>query len=176
MIMHRLISVKLVTNKDGKCHSLEFLCPEDDLDSTLEDLILDWVIENDYSDEPASYSFTYELKSLRSLPVQQAPCRTCPFAGEEPIQLGPEAMADCLRNVNSFGNHFCHSVPQSMAICRGGRNITIQKLFAIGFISVPTDEAFNHWVKEMEMAKDGQRIPLSELWDAIEQEVNHDDT
>lgn len=55
---------------------------------------------------------------LRNYPVQIKPCRTCPFAGKEPIVLTPEKYQHYITNLMGNGQHFCHSV-KNKAICRG---------------------------------------------------------
>ena len=70
------------------------------------------------------------------------PCKTCPFAGSNPIALEPESLADHYRNVIELqGSHICHSVKQT-TICRGGRNLTLKVLTAKGLLKEPTDKEF----------------------------------
>ncbi|MCT7977583.1 hypothetical protein [Laspinema olomoucense] len=83
------------------------------------------------------------FKDLRQMPVQSAPCRTCPFAGKEPIPLEPERYAQYLMPlVNGISQHLCHSADDKK-VCRGGRDIQLRLLYCKGAISEPTDEAFN---------------------------------
>ena len=81
-------------------------------------------------------------KDLAKMPVQIHPCRTCPFEGKEPLALEPEDYAKVLGAiVNLESQHLCHSAENKM-LCRGGRNILLRVLCGYGFISEPTDTAF----------------------------------
>lgn len=84
---------------------------------------------------------------LRKFSVQPKPCRSCPFEGEEPLQLLPKDYAKYIENLNGKGQHLCHSA-NNRAISRGGRNIQLKILYARGVLSSPTDEAFNQAVDE----------------------------
>lgn len=84
---------------------------------------------------------------LRNFPVQAMPCKTCPFEGINPIALPPERYAELLKNLMGNGQHFCHSVDNSK-ICRGGRNIQLKWLCAVGALSEPTDKAFNEAIND----------------------------
>lgn len=74
--------------------------------------------------------------------VQPKPCKTCPWAGETPIQLSQERMIEITQNLMGDGTHLCHSVKDTK-ICRGGREIQLRWLYLKGFISEPTDQALN---------------------------------
>ena len=75
-------------------------------------------------------------------PVQKDPCRTCPFAGSDPIALEPESLSGYYQNIVGLqGSHICHSVKQQ-TICRGGRDITLKVLTVMGLLAEPTDEEF----------------------------------
>ena len=79
---------------------------------------------------------------MRQVPVQRKPCETCPFGGPNPIQLSPKSYERYIMNlVKGIGQHLCHSVGNTH-VCRGGRDIQLKALYARGFISEPTDEAF----------------------------------
>ena len=83
------------------------------------------------------------------MPVQQSPCRTCPFEGKSPINLTPKSKATYTDNVaNLRGQHFCHSVDNKM-ICRGGRNLMLQSLLEHGLIAEATDQAYEEARKQI---------------------------
>jgi hypothetical protein len=84
---------------------------------------------------------------LRTYPVQKTPCRTCPFAGKEPVRLSSDRYKHYLDNLLGNGQHLCHSA-DNKAICRGGREIQLRWLYSIGALSEPTDEAFDAAVNE----------------------------
>ena len=74
--------------------------------------------------------------------IQKTPCRTCPFAGSDPIALEPESLQGFYQNVAGLhGSHICHSVKKK-TICRGGRDITLKVLAVMGLLAEPTDEEF----------------------------------
>ncbi|WP_333030516.1 MULTISPECIES: hypothetical protein [unclassified Microcoleus] len=82
---------------------------------------------------------------MRTYPVRQQPCKTCPFSGEKPLPLSPSELAVYYDNLMGNGQHICHSM-NNTKICRGGRNIQLKWLCAIGMLDEPTDEAFNEAV------------------------------
>jgi hypothetical protein len=83
------------------------------------------------------------FKDLRKVPVQPSPCRTCPFAGTNPLQLDPQSHFNYIRNlVEGRSQHLCHSA-DNKKVCRGGRDIQLRLLYSKGDIQAPTDEAFN---------------------------------
>ena len=82
------------------------------------------------------------MKITPQTPIQKTPCKSCPFAGSNPIALEPESLADHYRNVIELqGSHICHSVKQK-TICRGGRNLTLKVLTVMGLLKEPNDEEF----------------------------------
>ena len=84
---------------------------------------------------------------MRTYPVQQKPCLTCPFAGKQPLELSVESMEEYIANLLGNGQHICHSSNDTM-ICRGGRSIQLRWLCAIGMLDKPTDDAFNKAVNQ----------------------------
>lgn len=77
--------------------------------------------------------------NARKMETQKSPCKTCPWAGETPIQLSEERMIEITQNLTS-STHLCHS-SKDTKICRGGRDIQLRWLYLNGFISQPTDAA-----------------------------------
>ena len=91
----------------------------------------------------------HNCNDLSQMPVQQSPCKTCPFEGESPINLTLESKATYTDNVASLrGQHFCHSVDNKM-ICRGGRNLMLQSLLEHGLITEATDQAYEEARKQI---------------------------
>lgn len=84
---------------------------------------------------------------LRTYPVQQIPCKTCPFAGANPLTLDLNDLVGYYQNLLGNGQHFCHSA-NNTKICRGGRTIQLRWLYLIGMLEEPTDEAFDKAVNE----------------------------
>ncbi|MCT7965115.1 hypothetical protein NG799_02050 [Laspinema sp. D1] len=88
------------------------------------------------------------FKDLRQVPVQDKPCRTCPFAGQNPIPLEPERYAQYLMPlVKGSSQHLCHSA-NDKKVCRGGRDIQLRMFYCKGVITAPTDEAFNETITQ----------------------------
>ena len=82
------------------------------------------------------------MKISPRTPIQKTPCKTCPFAGSNPIALEPESLANYYRDVIELqGSHMCHSVKQK-TICRGGRDLTLKVLAAMRLLAEPTDLEF----------------------------------
>lgn len=73
--------------------------------------------------------------------VNKQPCRTCPFGGEEPLELTPGGRQDIINYVIEGKNHLCHSDESNQTVCRGGRDIFLRVATVKGFIKAPTDEA-----------------------------------
>ncbi len=86
-----------------------------------------------------------DRNDLRTYSVQEKPCKTCPFAGKTPLPLSESDLVTYYQNLLGNGQHFCHSV-DNKKICRGGRNIQLKWLCAIGMLEEPTDEAFDRAV------------------------------
>ncbi len=84
---------------------------------------------------------------LRTYPVQDKPCKTCPFAGTNPLTLPLNDLVDYYQNLLGNGQHFCHSA-NNTKICRGGRNIQLRWLCSMGMLEEPTDEAFDKAINE----------------------------
>ena len=79
---------------------------------------------------------------MRDYSVQPKPCLTCPFEGEQPLELSTNSYAKYIENLMGNGQHICHSSNRDR-ICRGGRNFQLRWLRAIGMLDEPTDDAFN---------------------------------
>ena len=84
---------------------------------------------------------------MRTYPVQQNPCLTCPFAGKKPLQISAKNMEEYMTNLLGQGQHICHSSHGTM-ICRGGRDIQLRWLCLIGMLDETTDEAFDQAVED----------------------------
>jgi hypothetical protein len=89
---------------------------------------------------------TLDRNDMRTYPVQDKPCKTCPFSGEKPLPLSPSDLVMYYQNLMGNGQHICHST-NNTKICRGGRNIQLKWLCAIGMLDEPTDDAFNQAVE-----------------------------
>jgi len=87
--------------------------------------------------------FGIEMKKITpQTPIQREPCRTCPFAGSDPIALEPDSLSDYYKNIVELqGSHICHSA-KNKTICRGGRDITLKVLTVMGLLKKPTDSEF----------------------------------
>lgn len=85
---------------------------------------------------------------LRTYPVQATPCKTCPFEGKQPVKLTPDRYHYFIENLAGNGQHLCHS-KNNKAICRGGRNIQLRILCAMGLLDKATDEAFEQAMNQV---------------------------
>jgi len=88
-----------------------------------------------------------KYQNLCELKVQPQPCHTCPFEGKEPVQLDPVRYNYFIKKLAGESQHLCHSVDNKM-ICRGGRNIQLRILYAMGLIDKPTDECFDEAIQK----------------------------
>ena len=73
--------------------------------------------------------------------INKTACKTCPFAGTEPLILSEEASKEILSYVIAGTNHLCHSDDTNQTVCRGGRDIFLRMAALRGDIEVPTDAA-----------------------------------
>lgn len=88
-------------------------------------------------------------RDLSNYKAQPKPCKTCPFAGETPIQLTPERTQEIYTYVANFeSQHLCHSA-NNLMICRGGRDIQIEIAYALKWIDEPTNENFEKTMREI---------------------------
>lgn len=84
---------------------------------------------------------------MRTYPVMQLPCVTCPFAGKKPLYLDADQIQKYMENLVGFqGQHICHTTQAN--VCRGGRDIQIRLLCALGKLAEPTDAAFDRAIQE----------------------------
>lgn len=83
---------------------------------------------------------------IRGFAVMKAPCSTCPF---KTTFLGSDAMEQYTTSLVTFqAQHLCHTVDNTM-ICRGGRDIMLRAMCAMGFIEEATDECFERTSREV---------------------------
>lgn len=76
---------------------------------------------------------------IRGFEVMKQTCATCPFVTQ---CLGPAATAPYLESIVTFqAQHLCHTA-NDKKICRGGRDITLRAMCALGIIKEATDECF----------------------------------
>lgn len=92
----------------------------------------------------------------KRLPVLKEMCGTCPFRKGSPYAHLAECLAESALTQNS---RICHSTGSNNAIkwrtgkpqalCLGARDIQLRFFKTIGFITEPTDEAWNQKCLEM---------------------------
>lgn len=94
------------------------------------------------------------------MPVRKTMCSTCPFrANAKPKHRMVRGVL--MERVLSTSSHICHQTGsknafhhrtgKQSALCRGARNFQLQAFASIGFISAPTDEAWNDKCREMNL-------------------------
>lgn len=79
--------------------------------------------------------------------INKQPCRTCPFAGAEPLQISEEARGEIIKYVSEGKNHLCHSDDTNQTVCRGGRDMFLRIATLKGYIEAPTDAALEKAMK-----------------------------
>jgi hypothetical protein len=97
------------------------------------------------------------VKRLRPLPVMPRNCATCPF-----VEGSPHAALRSLLEESALtcSSRVCHSTGPGNALypkptgkksklCRGARDLQLRMMFAMRFISAPTDEAWQEKVDEI---------------------------
>lgn len=73
--------------------------------------------------------------------VAKHPCGTCPFSGSKPLNLSSDRLGEIIGYLARGTNHLCHSDQSNETVCRGGRDIQLRHMVALGMIEAPTDEA-----------------------------------
>lgn len=77
------------------------------------------------------------------------PCKTCPFAGKDPVELHPDSLANYTENLIYLqSQHLCHTA-DNKKICRGGRQLQLRVMFLMKLIPAPTDEALDKEMKRV---------------------------
>ena len=70
--------------------------------------------------------------------INKTACKTCPFEGENPIDISAESKTAITEYVIEGQNHLCHQDDSNNTICRGGRNLFLKVAASAGIISEPT--------------------------------------
>jgi hypothetical protein len=86
------------------------------------------------------------------LPIRQTMCATCPFR-----DTGWTHVRDFLQHrALTEGSPICHSTGNALVkrqgkshICRGARNFQIDFFYRIGFLTEPTDAAWNEKLAQL---------------------------
>lgn len=86
------------------------------------------------------------------LPVRATKCATCPFNPKAPPHLRAVA-GTVAASALSSASRICHNTGSNNAVhrrtgkpealCRGARDLQLHFFHALGFLSAPTDEAWN---------------------------------
>ena len=92
------------------------------------------------------------------MPVRTAQCKTCPFRAAKDggwEDLRPLLIQRCLTE----GSPICHSTGKALVrhdgehlkaqICRGARDLQLRYFHMVGYISEPTDTAWNAKYREI---------------------------
>ena len=87
-------------------------------------------------------------QNIRGTPVCKVRCKTCPFSpgGDLETRMMVES------RVLSEASQTCHSTgavhgKQDTYLCRGARDFQLQIFHRLGFLSEPTDEAWDQKLK-----------------------------
>jgi hypothetical protein len=84
------------------------------------------------------------------MPVMLAQCKTCPFRERGPMELRARIEARILSGVNQT----CHSTglargKRDTHLCRGARDFALTLFHRLGFLSEPTDAAWDRKRREI---------------------------
>lgn len=94
-------------------------------------------------------------KKYKRLPVAKKQCATCPFREGSKYaglrnELAEHAMTKNSRICHSTGsNAINRSTGKKSLLCRGARDLQLAVFHGMGFISEPTDEAWEAKCKEL---------------------------
>ena len=86
-------------------------------------------------------------KDISNFPVMKGICPTCPFKRDEAGVEKCQEIADMVRvRCMTSASQICHHPrlhgKNENSLCRGARDYQLQMFYRIGFISAPTDEAW----------------------------------
>lgn len=90
------------------------------------------------------------MNDIKSLPVNKKRCHTCPFSNNQ--QLAADVIS---RNLENMSSQICHATegenrtPQSL--CRGHRDILLNLFHGMGYLTEPTDEAWDTLRKKLKV-------------------------
>jgi hypothetical protein len=92
--------------------------------------------------------------SIRKMPVMKVQCGTCPFREGSPHSdlrglLEISALSDASRICHSTGSNALYRTKKRPKLCRGARDLQLRMFAGLGFISEPTDKAWNQKRKEL---------------------------
>lgn len=82
-------------------------------------------------------------------PLRETMCSTCPFKEESKYaclkdHLAKSAETEASRVCHSTGSNGIHKrTGLKPHLCRGARDVQLKKMFELGVIDAPTDEAWN---------------------------------
>lgn len=86
------------------------------------------------------------------MPVMKARCKTCPFNehGAKDVEAAVTArLLSCSQHCHGSG-HPAINGKDATHLCRGARDYQLQIMYRLGFISAPTDEAWNERWEEIQ--------------------------
>jgi hypothetical protein len=99
------------------------------------------------------------MAKLTPLPVMKTNCPSCPWTpGSEFADLVPY-LTECATSTSS---RICHCTGKNSVkgntgmperLCRGARDVQLQFFYGMGYISAPTDEAWDAKVEEINKGK-----------------------
>ena len=94
-------------------------------------------------------------KLFHHMPVMQNNCPTCPFSAKKYAALAPHlaysALTEATRICHCTGtNAIGGRTGKPNRACRGARNIQLRFFASVGFLSEPTDEAWEKKLAELE--------------------------
>ncbi len=94
-------------------------------------------------------------KNVSGWPVMKRQCATCPFRTDERGRYrNPELVATSQVMLLSEASRICHHPrlkgKKETHICRGARDWQLEIFYRMGFLSAPTDRAWNEKFSELE--------------------------
>lgn len=96
------------------------------------------------------------MSKPKVIPTRKTMCATCPFREGSPHAY---LASDLTHSALGQSSRICHSTGSNNAInkrtgkperlCRGARDIQLKVFHSLGFLTAPTDEAWNEKCREM---------------------------
>ena len=82
-------------------------------------------------------------RNIKAWPVMASKCASCPFNPDGDVSLRNAVMGRTLLQASQICHHPRIHGKKETHLCRGARDEQLTILYRLGWLSEPTDEAFN---------------------------------
>lgn len=89
------------------------------------------------------------MRDVSKMPVMKGMCETCPFSENGSLEVRANVESRTLRGINQTCHHSGGLDKRDTHLCRGARDFQLRLFVALGFLSEPTDAAWDAKRKEI---------------------------